>query len=132
MSRKTASLILDFDELPEAKPEPSLRDRLVKQLFEQRKARATHPEGTFDRQQRFYPSKRENADGDGTKVRAPSFKWPHSFMLRCRTREHCGVLVDRCLNGQDVPPDVQAVVRPTKPGPTSWSFVLQNEALEGE
>ena len=123
------SLLLDFDKLPEAEKELPLRDILVKQLFERRKSRVTHPEGRFDRQNRFFPSARENADGDGTKVRAPSMTWPHSYMLRCRTREHCGVLVDRALNGQDVPPDVQVLVNPTKPGLTSWDLILRDDNL---
>jgi hypothetical protein len=85
---------------------------LAASVYAARKARREHPEGTFDKAQRFYPSDREDGGGDGTSVRSPSRSWPFSYMLRCRTRQHCVVLVERALEGFDVPPDVARVVGP--------------------
>lgn len=82
---------------------------LVAALYESRQARRTHPEGRTDGA-RWYPSPREDADGDGSCTRSPSRAWPWSFMLRCRTRQHCRVLVERGLTGRDVPDDVRAVL----------------------
>lgn len=65
-----------------------------------------HPEGEFDKGGRWYPSDREDCGGDGTSTRSPSRSWPYSYMLRCRTREHCRALVAAALAGNDVPADV--------------------------
>jgi hypothetical protein len=79
-------------------------------LYSLRKNRQTNPEGEFDSAKRWYPSAREDADGDGSRTRSPSRAWPYSYMLRCRTRQHCAVLVARALAGHDVPADVRKVV----------------------
>jgi hypothetical protein len=83
---------------------------IVAIVYGLRNSRREHPEGSFDKAQRFYPSAREDADGDGTNVRSPSRAWPYSYMLRCRTRQHCAVLVRRAIDGLDVPPDVRRAV----------------------
>lgn len=83
---------------------------LVLEVYAARRDRAVHPEGSFDDAKRWYPSAREDANGDGSRTRSPSRAWPYSYMLRCRTREHCRVLVERALAGNDVPDDVRAVV----------------------
>lgn len=75
-------------------------------LYESRKARRSHPEGSFDKASRFYPSDREKCDGSGRAVRSPSVSWPYSYMLRCRTRVHCANLVAAAIAGLDVPDDV--------------------------
>jgi hypothetical protein len=84
---------------------------LTKLVWEARKSRRCHPEGSFDKSSRWYPSAREDCGGDGTNVRRPSASWPYSYMMRCRTRQHCQVLVTAALSGRDVPPDVADVVR---------------------
>ena len=84
---------------------------LVNEVYEARRDRRVHPEGTFDDGGRWYPSDREDADGSGSSVRSPSRAWPYSYMLRCRTKAHGRVLVERALAGEDVPADVAAVVR---------------------
>lgn len=94
-----------------------VHERLVKALakavFEGRKSRAVNPEGEFDKQGRWYPGVREDAAGSGSRTRYPSRAWPYSYMLRCRTREHSTILVERALNGLDVPSDVSSVVSQT-------------------
>jgi hypothetical protein len=85
---------------------------LVKQVYEARRDRLAHPEGEFDSGGRWHPSEREDADGDGSCTRRPSRAWPYSYLLRCRTRQHCAALVQRGLAGLDVPPDVADAVRP--------------------
>ena len=84
---------------------------LTAKVYTSRKDRAVHPEGKFDGAGRWYPSDCEDAGGDGTSVRSPSRAWPYSYLIRCRTRQHCAVLVIRALEGLDVPADVAAVVR---------------------
>jgi hypothetical protein len=83
---------------------------LVAAVYTARKDRKSHPEGRTDNAGRWYPSERENADGDGSSTRSPSRAWPWSYMSRCRTRQHCAVLVERALAGIAVPADVSRVV----------------------
>jgi hypothetical protein len=83
---------------------------LVDAVYDARKDRDVHPEGTFDKAMRWYPSDREDCGGSGTRVRSPSRKWPYSYMLRCRTKDHVRTLVRAGLAGADVPPDVQRVL----------------------
>lgn len=82
----------------------------VKTIYTARKDRAVNPEGSFDSAGRWYPSDAEDADGDGSSTRSPSRAWPYSYMLRCRTRQHVAVLVERALAGHRVPRDVAALV----------------------
>lgn len=67
--------------------------------FTMRKARLEHPEGSFDNGSRFYPSDKENCGVTGY-IRSPSRSWPNSYMLACRTLEHCEALCD--ADHQDV------------------------------
>lgn len=131
MAKRQPALILDLDEIPEAKASPDPRKRMIDDLYSNRKRRMSHPEGEFDKHGRFYPSKRENADGDGCSVRSPSFQYPYSYMLRCRTRVHCSVLVDRAIQGLEVPYDVLAIVQRTlgTNKKSVWDRVLQEDAL---
>ena len=76
-------------------------------LYALRKIRASHPEGRFDNAQRWYPNLVEDADGDGSKARSPTRTWPFSYMLRCRTRQHCKVFIERYLAGYAVPDVVE-------------------------
>jgi hypothetical protein len=79
------------------------------QVFRSRQDRSVNPEGEFDKQGRWYPSEREDAGGDGSSVRGPSRAFPYSYMLRCRTRQHCDALVRRSA-WTDVPADVREAV----------------------
>jgi len=83
---------------------------LVDAVYEARRDRVVHPEGTFDNAGRWYPSERESCGGSGTQVRGPSRKWPYSYMHRCRTKAHVSNLVRAGLAGADVPPDVERVL----------------------
>lgn len=78
----------------------------VKLAYAARRQRRVNPEGGFDRKGRWYPSDREDADGDGSSTRSPSRAWPYSYLLRCRTRQHVRVLVGRALARHDVPEDI--------------------------
>lgn len=82
----------------------------VARAYEARQERRVHPDGDFDKAKRWYPSDVEDADGDGSCVRAPSRAWPYSYMLRCRTRQHVRVLVERALRGEKVPDDIHDAV----------------------
>jgi len=84
------------------------RRALVDAIYGPRRAREVNPEGHFSGP-RWYPSDREDAGGSGTSTRSPSRAWPYSYMLRCRSRQHAAVLLERALAGRDVPPDVAAV-----------------------
>jgi len=88
--------------------------RLVREIYGARRDRKTHPEGAFDKQKRWYPSACEDADGDGSSTRSPSAAWPYSYMLRCRTRQHVKVLVERGLAGLPVPDDVARALKREK------------------
>lgn len=57
-----------------------------------RAARIEHPEGTMDNAGRFYPKGLDATVHMG--VRSPSRAWPYSYMLRCRTLEHCELIYD--------------------------------------
>lgn len=77
-----------------------------------RVARIEHPEGTWDNAGRFYPRGLDATVHMG--VRSPSRAWPHSYMLRCRTLEHCELIYDadhdlvlalrRCMKAQGIDP----------------------------
>ena len=59
-----------------------------------RKDRRAHPDGTFDRAGRWYPSD-EEYQSCCDKIRGPTRAFPYSYMTHCRTVEHvanlCGV-----------------------------------------
>lgn len=83
----------------------AVKESAVK-LYESRSTRSSHPEGTFDRQGRWYPSERENVHRDVTAgIRSPSANFPYSYMLRARTKQHCTCLAHAALYGHDLPPD---------------------------
>ena len=83
---------------------------MVDAVYLARRDRRVNPEGDFDKAGRWSPSDRENAGGSGTQTRTPSRAWPYSYMVRCRTKEHAVILVERALAFQDVPSDVEAVL----------------------
>jgi len=52
-----------------------------------RKIRKSHPDGTFDKANRWYPSDLEVCECCST-VRAPSRAYPYSIMTHCRSIAH--------------------------------------------
>jgi hypothetical protein len=85
---------------------------LTEKLYQSRKTRASHPDGKFDSAQRWYPSEIEDAGGEIIRThRSPSRAWPFSYMLACRAKKHCKVLVERALAGHAVPSDCERIVR---------------------
>lgn len=79
----------------------------VARVYAARRDRKAHPEGSFDGARRWYPSDAEDCGGSGSKTRSPTWAWPYSYMLRCRTRQHCAVLVAAYCAGRPVPEDVR-------------------------
>ncbi len=55
--------------------------------FENRQSRRVHPDGTFDKAGRWYPSDSESC-GCCDEVRGPSRSYPYSYMVHCRTAKH--------------------------------------------
>ena len=90
------------------------RKALVNRLYASRKVReggavGSHPEGRTLKGKCWYPSVREDCDGSGSQVRAPSHAWPHSYRDRCRTKHHCANLIAAALEGRNVPTDAMRV-----------------------
>ncbi len=77
----------------------------IQTLYDSRKSRRTHPEGSFDKAMRWEPTEAEDQDGDGTCVRTPSRAWPYSYMVRCRTKAHCKALILAAVACKKVPID---------------------------
>jgi hypothetical protein len=77
----------------------------AQQVYVRRRDRVVNPDGTFDSAGRWYPSSAENC-GDMRSIRAPSRAWPYSYMLACRTKKHCVLLIECAVLGYAVPPDV--------------------------
>lgn len=55
--------------------------------YTSRKDRTSHPDGTFDKAGRFYPSDSETCSCCSG-LRSPSRAYPYSLMLHCRTIKH--------------------------------------------
>ncbi len=55
--------------------------------FANRKSRRSHPDGSFDKRMRWYPSESE-ACACCAGIRQPSGAYPYSLMLHCRTAVH--------------------------------------------
>ena len=49
--------------------------------------RVTHPNGSFDKQGRWYPDEKFDCCAN---IRYPSKRYPYSFLTHCRTAEHIG------------------------------------------
>ena len=64
-------------------------------VYAARKDRLIHPQGSFDKQGRWYPSKAENVDGYTDSLRSPSRAWPYSYMVGARTLKHIKALAER-------------------------------------
>lgn len=61
-------------------------------VYQARKSRLAHPEGSFDNGGRFYPSESENADNYTAGLRSPSRAYPYSYMTGARTLKHVKAL----------------------------------------
>jgi len=57
------------------------------QEYQNRQARASHPDGTFDKAQRWYPSEEEHQPCCAV-IRSPSRAWPYTLNKHCRSIEH--------------------------------------------
>jgi hypothetical protein len=58
-----------------------------------RQNRERHPDGSFDKGGRWYPSEREQRECCAF-IRSPSRAWPYSLMKHCRSVEHVAALFD--------------------------------------
>jgi hypothetical protein len=56
-----------------------------------RKNREAHPDGSFDKQGRWYPSDSEK-QACCSSIRTPSRSFPYSYMVHCRTTQHVAAL----------------------------------------
>ena len=83
--------VTDACGLEPAMPVSSLSDEArIELAYLARKERLVHPDGTFDKQQRWYPDRA--SEGGVPQVRTPSAAWPYSYMVACRTRVWCARL----------------------------------------
>ncbi|QNN21767.1 hypothetical protein HED60_05605 [Planctomycetales bacterium ZRK34] len=57
-------------------------------VFVARRDRILHPDGTFDRGGRWYPTDAEDC-GVTKYIRSPSRAYPYSYLVACRTLKHC-------------------------------------------
>jgi hypothetical protein len=73
-------------------------------LYISRRDRQSHPEGTFDKQSRWYPSTEERCDCCAS-IRTPSAAYPYSYLVHCRTAEHIASLFGISLD------DLSAAIR---------------------
>jgi hypothetical protein len=72
-----------------------------------------------------------DAAGDGQNTRGPGRAWPYSYLLRCRTRQHCKVLVQAAIAGKEVPLDVWAQCPAARPfQPETPLAILRDYVLE--
>lgn len=65
-------------------------NELCKSIYQLLKDREINPSGTFDKSGRFYAD-----NSDLINVRRPSFKWPYSEMIGCRTMKYVKALRDK-------------------------------------
>lgn len=67
---------------------------LIQETYQARKARTEHPDGTFDKAGRWYPSEEERCECCAS-VRSPSRRFPYSYMTHCRTKKHVTNLINK-------------------------------------
>lgn len=93
-------------------------------VYAARADRAVHPEGEFDSAGRFYPADSEKHFDSFAGIRRPTRSWPYSYMLRARTRDHCGLLVLASLvPANEVPADVRRSRMPDAPAVAAESLL---------
>jgi|GEM_PF-4337224 len=59
----------------------------VKKEYAARKKRKSHPDGIFEKGNRWFPSDDEKCDCC-KEIRWPSWNYPFSLMVHCRTKKH--------------------------------------------
>ena len=64
-----------------------LTQQIVDRIYQDRKNRIAHPDGTFDSGGRWYPSEWEVCECCQN-VRTPSRSYPYSQLVHCRTKKH--------------------------------------------
>jgi len=69
----------------------------VKEMYEDRKNRDTHPEGEFDGKQRWTPDKYSEEAICCYSIRTPSASWPFSLIKHCRSKKHLKHLASETL-----------------------------------
>ena len=69
--------------------EAAYKTRIAEALYEWKRLqdRRQHPDGTFDKQGRWYPSDAETQDCC-QHIRSPSARYPYSLMKHCRSVGH--------------------------------------------
>ena len=78
--------------------------RATAQEYFDRQSRRSHPDGSFDKSGRWYPSEAEECECCKS-IRSPSRSYPYSYMTHCRSVEHVANLF-----GQD-PKIIRAIVK---------------------
>ena len=61
--------------------------RAIAQEYFDRQSRKSHPDGSFDKAGRWYPSDSEECECCKS-IRGPSRSYPYSYMTHCRSVEH--------------------------------------------
>jgi len=91
-------------------PRQSTTDRLAEAVrtYTARQDRTEHPDGSFDRKRRWYPSDNEHR-ACCRLIRGPSASYPYSLMVHCRTAEHIASLYDVEAK------DIKAATRKARP-----------------
>lgn len=69
----------------------------INTIYESRKTRNSHPDGTFDNGGRWYPSESEHCPCCES-IRGPSRNWPYSLMVHCRSKKHIKNLVAKQMS----------------------------------
>lgn len=70
---------------------PSLSLQAAIGEYQARKARSSHPVGSFDKAGRWYPDGAEK-QGCCERIRTPSRAWPNSLNSHCRSVDHIATL----------------------------------------
>jgi hypothetical protein len=69
-------------------------NKMVDAIYQSRKDRLSHPNGSFDKHHRWYPTAEENSDNYTSSIRTPSKSWPYSYMIAARTKKHLLALAE--------------------------------------
>ena len=72
---------------------------VIQEVYESRKSRITHPNGSFDKAGRWDPDETEFQDCCRY-IRKPSRTYPYSLLKHCRSKKHIRNLV-KSLKGGD-------------------------------
>jgi len=67
--------------------------RKMREMWESRLNRESHPDGEFDKAGRWWPDEGERQECCEY-IRSPSRAYPYSLMVHCRSREHVALLTE--------------------------------------